>query len=77
MLYFIPAWYKEKEWCEDEQSWRVKRAHSEFDDTVKQIQLFHRSGIAVLRFESKRFVAKRFVRHVPPRIRRSPARWTR
>ena len=44
MLYFIPAWYKEKEWCEDEQSWRVKRAHSEFDDTVKQIQLFHRSG---------------------------------
>lgn len=44
MLYFIPAWYEEKEWCEDEQSWRVKRAHSEFDDTVKQIQLFHRSG---------------------------------
>jgi len=44
MLYFIPAWYKEKEWCENEQSWRVQRMHSEFDDTVKQIQLFHRSG---------------------------------
>ena len=44
MLYFIPAWYKGNEWCEDEQSWRVKRMHSEFDDTVKQIQLFHRSG---------------------------------
>lgn len=43
MLYFIPAWYKEREWCENEQSWRVKRMHSEFDDTVKQIQLFHRS----------------------------------
>lgn len=44
MLYFIPAWYKEREWCENEQSWRVKRMYSEFDDTVKQIQLFHRSG---------------------------------
>ncbi len=44
MLYFIPAWYKEREWCEDEQSWRVRRTHTEFDDTVKQIQLFHRSG---------------------------------
>ena len=45
MLYFIPAWYKEREWCENEQSWRVKRMYSEFDDTVKQIQLFHRSGV--------------------------------
>ena len=44
MLYFIPAWYKEREWCENEQNWRVKRMQSEFDDTVKQIQLFHRSG---------------------------------
>ena len=43
MLYFIPAWYKDREWCENEQSWRVKRMHTEFDDTVKQIQLFHRS----------------------------------
>lgn len=44
MLYFIPAWYKDQEWCENEQSWRVRRVNSEFDDTVKQIQLFHRSG---------------------------------
>lgn len=44
MLYFIPAWYKDNEWSENEQSWRVKRMRSEFDDTVKQIQLFHRSG---------------------------------
>lgn len=45
MLYFIPAWYKNNEWSENEQSWRVKRMQSEFDDTVKQIQLFHRSGV--------------------------------
>lgn len=44
MLYFIPAWYKGKEWCENEQSWFEQRLHSEFDDTVKQIQLFHRNG---------------------------------
>lgn len=44
MLYFIPAWYKGKEWCETEQSWLEQRLHSEFDDTVKQIQLFHRNG---------------------------------
>lgn len=44
MLYFIPAWYKGKEWCENEQSWLEQRLHSEFDDTVKQIQLFHRNG---------------------------------
>lgn len=44
MLYFIPAWYKGREWCEKEQCWREKRMHSEFDDTVKQIQLFHRNG---------------------------------
>ena len=45
MLYFIPAWYKNNEWSENEQNWRVKRMQSEFDDTVKQIQLFHRSGV--------------------------------
>ncbi len=44
MLYFIPAWYKGREWCENEQSWHEKRRYSEFDDTVKQIQLFHRDG---------------------------------
>lgn len=44
MIYFIPAWYKKNNWCENEQSWHVRRMHSEFDDTVKQIQLFHRSG---------------------------------
>ncbi len=45
MLYFIPAWYQQNEWCENEQSWQVRRMHSEFDDTVKQVQLFQRNDI--------------------------------
>lgn len=45
MLHFIPAWYQQNTWCENEQSWYVRRMHTEFDDTVKQIQLFHRSKI--------------------------------
>lgn len=44
MLYFIPSWYQKNQWCENEQSWRVRRTRTEFDDTVKQVQLFHRSG---------------------------------
>lgn len=44
MLYFIPAWYKNRNWCENEQTWYARRMHSEFDDTVKHVQLFHRSG---------------------------------
>lgn len=43
MLYFIPAWYQKNEWTENEQNWYVRRMHTEFDDTVKQMQLFHRS----------------------------------
>ena len=43
MLYFIPAWYQKNEWKENEQNWYMRRMHTEFDDTVKQIQLFHRS----------------------------------
>ena len=42
MLYFIPAWYDQNTWFEKEQVWYVRRTHSEFDDTVKQIQMFHR-----------------------------------
>lgn len=44
MLYFIPAWYQENKWCENEQRWSTRRMHTEFDDTVKHIQLFHRQG---------------------------------
>lgn len=43
MLYFIPAWYQQNKWCENEQYWYTRRARTEFDDTVKHIQLFHRS----------------------------------
>lgn len=43
MLYFIPAWYQQNHWCENEQYWYTRRARTEFDDTVKHIQLFHRS----------------------------------
>lgn len=43
MLYFIPAWYENNRWCEHEQCWQERRMHTEFDDTVKQIQLFHRN----------------------------------
>ena len=45
MLYFIPAWYQGNQWRENEQSWYTRRMHTEFDDTVKQIQLFHRSKV--------------------------------
>ena len=43
MLYFIPAWYQQNNWCENEQNWYSRRMRTEFDDTVKHIQLFHRS----------------------------------
>lgn len=45
MLYFIPAWYLKNEWKEDEQIWYSRRMKTETDDTVKQIQLFHRNTI--------------------------------
>ncbi len=45
MLYFIPAWYHNGTWGEQEQSWYSRRAVTEFDDTVKQVQLFHRSRV--------------------------------
>ena len=44
MLYFIPAWYQQNNWKELEQSWYMRRMHTEFDDTVKQVQMFNRSG---------------------------------
>lgn len=43
MIYFIPAWYQQNNWCENEQCWYARRMHTEFDDTVKHIQLFHRN----------------------------------
>lgn len=43
MLYFIPAWYHGNNWKEKEEYWYRRRAHSEFDETIKQIQLIHRN----------------------------------
>ncbi len=43
MLHFIPAWYKQNQWQENEQYWYTRRMKTEFDDTVKHIQLFHRN----------------------------------
>lgn len=45
MLHFIPAWYAADSWTENEQKWYVRRTQTEFDDTVKQIQLFHRNHV--------------------------------
>ena len=45
MLYFIPAWYLNSEWKENEQLWHIRRMQSEVDDTVKQIQLFQRNDV--------------------------------
>ena len=45
MIHFIPAWYKNGQWRENEQYWYRRRMKTEFDDTVKQIQLFHRSRV--------------------------------
>ena len=45
MLYFIPAWYQQNQWSENEQYWYRRRMKTEFDDTVKHIQLFHRSQV--------------------------------
>ena len=43
MLHFIPAWYQDNNWRENEQYWYARRMRTEFDDTVKHIQLFHRN----------------------------------
>lgn len=45
MLYFIPAWYAESSWREDEQFWYRRRMRAQTDDTVKQLQLFQRNRI--------------------------------
>ncbi len=44
MFWFIPAWYADNEWKENEQPWYYPRRQSEVDDTVKQIQLFDRKS---------------------------------
>lgn len=45
MLYFIPSWYHENEYRENEQVFYSRRMVTEFDDSVKQVQLFNRNHI--------------------------------
>ncbi len=45
MLYFIPSWYHGNEFHENEQSFYSRRMVTEFDDSVKQVQLFNRNNI--------------------------------
>ncbi len=49
MLYFIPGWYRKNHWSENEQLWYKRRTHTEFDDSVKQVQLFNRNKVAPFR----------------------------
>ena len=72
MLYFIPAWYHNNNWCENEQYWYVRRMQTEFDDTVKHIQLFQRSKaypfrIMILSFAPnfRHFLHRQSVFHAP------------
>ena len=72
MLYFIPAWYHNNNWCENEQYWYVRRMQTEFDDTVKHIQLFQRSKaypfrIMLLSFAPnfRHFLHRQSVFHAP------------
>lgn len=43
MLYFVPAWYDGDIWKEKEEYWYRRKAQSEFDETIKQVQLVHRN----------------------------------
>ncbi len=72
MLYLIPAWYKENTWNENELAWHSRRLITEFDDTVKQVQLFHRSrawdySLLLLSFAPnlRHFLHRQSVYHAP------------
>lgn len=72
MIYFIPGWYAGREWAEREQYWHARRMRSEFDDTVKHIQLFHRRKVAPFRIvllsftpNFRHFLHRQGVYHAP------------
>lgn len=46
MQHFMPAWHVDGSWMENEQVWYRPRKVTEFDDTVKQVQLFFRRQVA-------------------------------
>lgn len=45
MIYFVPSWYHGNEYKENEQYWYRRRTVTEFDDSVKQVQMFNRNNI--------------------------------
>ena len=45
MIYFVPSWYHENEYKENENYWYISRQVTEFDDSVKQVQMFNRNNI--------------------------------
>ena len=45
MMYFVPSWYHGNEYKENEQYWYRTRTVTEFDDSVKQVQMFNRNNI--------------------------------
>ena len=72
MQYFVPAWYQEGSWMENEQVWYRSRAVTEFDDTVKQVQLFFRRHVAPFRIlllsfspNVRHFLHRQGVYHAP------------
>ncbi|MGO5313624.1 accessory Sec system protein Asp1 [Bilifractor sp. LCP21S3_A7] len=72
MQYFIPAWYQNGDWKENEQVWYRSRTVTEFDDTVKQIQLFFRKKAAPFKIMQlgfspnfRHFLHRQGVYHVP------------
>lgn len=72
MLHFIPSWYDENTWSEQEQYWYARRMHTEFDDIVKYIQLFHRNKIYRFQITSlsyspnfRHFLHRQSILHVP------------
>lgn len=46
MQYFVPSWYRQDGWSENERLWYRSKDVTEFDDTVKQVQLFFRRHVA-------------------------------
>lgn len=72
MQYFIPAWYQNRDWKENEQVWYRSRTVTEFDDTVKQIQLFFRKHVSPFKIlllgfspNFRHFLHRQGVYHVP------------
>lgn len=72
MIYFIPAWYSNNDWKENEQAWYRARTVTEFDDTVKQVQLFFRRKVADFKIlllgfspDFRHFLHRQGVYHAP------------